>query len=653
VILNWTLPRVPDVRPERANVGILGSILSALAVSGRKPPVPAARYEMQTAFAIVLLGVLWHPVDERSDVRPASGDEHRAPSRYSTVTSPDVILSRRTVAMKTASNYCHPAYNNLLQPCRMDVNSSGAAYGACTDSIPSGNVQDFNYGFSYGSADNGDVTAWTGTGQQVFTRSYGYDSLNRLSTMGDTATAQPCKGLSWTYDAWGNRTAQNVTSGACPNPVTPVNTTNRLQSPPYYYDAAGNMTNDGVHAYAYDAENHLIQVDSGSTATYVYDADGRRVEKTTSIGHTDYLYDTAGNVSGEWQAISGYTGPSVHYAYMNGQFVAEYTAGTTYFIHKDHLGSTRLMTKVDGTVYDSMDYLPFGEQTAGDTGTTHKFTGKERDTESGLDNFGLRYLTSSMGRFMSPDSIANDWELANPQTWNRYAYARNNPLIYVDPDGAAVELICTGGNADQCAAQRQAALQTLQNAVGNKQAADSLYINEVKDGDNTRYFVGIKGDVGDFESLSSGAKDLGEIVGAKQVVEFGLTDKDLPGAGKGQGSYTYAPGEIGNANPRVLVNPSAVASASIFFSNTVFGGTRFGPGEVRDTTTGIAAFHEFGHAWKMWQNINAAQNGVIPGANGIDPRLNTSSEALRWENRMRQQVYGPFGPKNAERKVHD
>jgi hypothetical protein len=39
---------------------------------------------------------------------------------------------------------------------------------------------------------------------------------------------------------------------------------------------------------------------------------------------------------------------------------------------------------------------------------------------------------------MSPDSIANDWELGNPQTWNRYAYARNNPLIYVDPDGAAL-----------------------------------------------------------------------------------------------------------------------------------------------------------------------------------------------------------------------
>jgi RHS repeat-associated protein len=278
---------------------------------------------------------------------------------------------------------------------------------------------------------------------------------------------------------------------------------------------------------------------------------------------------------------------------------------------------------------------------------THKFTGKERDSESGLDNFGLRYLTSSMGRFMSPDSIANDWELANPQTWNRYAYARNNPLAYVDPDGAAVELICTGGNADQCAAQRQAALDTLRNAVGNPQAADNLYINEVKDGDSTRYFVGIKGDVGDFENLSSGAKDLGELVGAKQVVEFGLTDKELPGKGAGEGSYTYKPGEIGNANVRVLVNPRAVANDSVRFQTIPVLGFKFG-----HTTTGIASFHEFGHAWKMWQDLNAAASGIIPGSQGIVPGYNSAGEALAGEKRMRIQVYGPIGPNNAERTVH-
>lgn len=247
---------------------------------------------------------------------------------------------------------------------------------------------------------------------------------------------------------------------------------------------------------------------------------------------------------------------------------------------------------------------------------------------------------------MSPDSIANDWELANPQTWNRYTYARNNPLAYVDPDGAAVEL--TALNEEE----RIKALAAVKLSLGNKDAAERLYINEVKDGGKTRYFIGIKGDIGDFEKLSSGAKDLGELVGAKQVVEFEVTDKELPGNGAGQGAYTYKPGEIGNANPRVVVNPQAVANDDAKFQTIPMLRWKFGDGILHDLTTGIAAWHEFGHAWKMWQNINAAANGVIPGARGIDPALNTANEALRWENRMRQQVYGPLGPNNAPRNVH-
>jgi RHS repeat-associated protein len=63
----------------------------------------------------------------------------------------------------------------------------------------------------------------------------------------------------------------------------------------------------------------------------------------------------------------------------------------------------------------------------------YKFTGKERDTESGLDNFGKRYYASSMGRFSSTDPGPYIWR--DPQTLNRYAYTRNNPLRYVDPTG--------------------------------------------------------------------------------------------------------------------------------------------------------------------------------------------------------------------------
>src|SRR6266550_9623133 len=66
----------------------------------------------------------------------------------------------------------------------------------------------------------------------------------------------------------------------------------------------------------------------------------------------------------------------------------------------------------------------------------HKFTGKERDSESGLDNFGARYDSSQYGRFMTPDpKMPSIRSLVNPQKWNKYAYTINNPLRYFDPDG--------------------------------------------------------------------------------------------------------------------------------------------------------------------------------------------------------------------------
>ena len=62
----------------------------------------------------------------------------------------------------------------------------------------------------------------------------------------------------------------------------------------------------------------------------------------------------------------------------------------------------------------------------------HKLTGKERDTETNLDNFGARYNSSSFGRFMSPDDPNADQDPHNPQSWNLYTYARNNPVRFTD-----------------------------------------------------------------------------------------------------------------------------------------------------------------------------------------------------------------------------
>jgi RHS repeat-associated protein len=80
------------------------------------------------------------------------------------------------------------------------------------------------------------------------------------------------------------------------------------------------------------------------------------------------------------------------------------------------------------------------DSTANFVPLAYKFTGKERDTESGNDYFGARYYSSAMGRFMSPDWSAKEEpvpyaKLDDPQSLNLYAYVRNNPLIRVDADG--------------------------------------------------------------------------------------------------------------------------------------------------------------------------------------------------------------------------
>ncbi len=109
--------------------------------------------------------------------------------------------------------------------------------------------------------------------------------------------------------------------------------------------------------------------------------------------------------------------------------------GTTWFLG-DHLGTAQMEFGLSGYPVWQGQFAPFGGELDGQTSANHyKFTGKERDTESGLDYFGARYYGSNMGRFMSPDPLLGSGRPWNPQTWNRYAYVLNNPLSFTDPNG--------------------------------------------------------------------------------------------------------------------------------------------------------------------------------------------------------------------------
>jgi len=178
-------------------------------------------------------------------------------------------------------------------------------------------------------------------------------------------------------------------------------------------------------------------------------------------------------VNGSWQK---------EYFYVNGQLLASHDKGPAWvrYYFRDHLGSTRIITRPDGGKYYDADYYPFGGERVylNACPDNYKFTGKERDPESALDYFGARYYSNPIGRFLSCDPSRAGVRSPDPQTWNQYSYALNNPLRYIDPDGEApTDLIeaavLLSVHLHQTVAIRQALL--FMGAAGFGMGAVSLY----------------------------------------------------------------------------------------------------------------------------------------------------------------------------------
>src|SRR5882762_11720658 len=137
--------------------------------------------------------------------------------------------------------------------------------------------------------------------------------------------------------------------------------------------------------------------------------------------------------------VSGSSGSTRTYEvnhWAGGPSYMIYPSVLTTCYHGDYLDSESMMTSENGYPTWSSTFLPFGQEWNPQTTVNHyKFTGKERDGESGLDNFGARYDSSQYGRFMTldPSNLSVDFWI--PQTWNRYSYALNNPLQIVDRNG--------------------------------------------------------------------------------------------------------------------------------------------------------------------------------------------------------------------------
>jgi RHS repeat-associated protein len=211
--------------------------------------------------------------------------------------------------------------------------------------------------------------------------------------------------------------------------------TNRFQSIPGgtpTYDANGNLTYDLTHNYTWDVEGKALSVD---TVNLTYDALGRMVEQNRSGTYTQIVYAPTGGKL----ALMGGQALQKAFVPLSGGATAVYTSsGLVYYRHSDWLGGSRLASTPSRGMYYDVAYAPYGEKYS-DTGTQDlNFTGQNQDTASYLYDFLYREYHPPSGRWISPDPAGlAAVDATSPQTWNRYAYVRNNPLAYVDPDGTS------------------------------------------------------------------------------------------------------------------------------------------------------------------------------------------------------------------------
>src|SRR5262249_10186956 len=124
---------------------------------------------------------------------------------------------------------------------------------------------------------------------------------------------------------------------------------------------------------------------------------------------------------------------------------AIYPSSTTTYYHSNQINSSTLITAGSGWPVWQATYLPYGEEYIQQIGDEHyKFTGKERDSESGLDYFGARYYGSGLGRFLTPDwaekpATVPYGNLSDPQSLDLYSYVRNRSTVGNDLDGHDID----------------------------------------------------------------------------------------------------------------------------------------------------------------------------------------------------------------------
>jgi RHS repeat-associated protein len=276
-------------------------------------------------------------------------------------------------------------------------------------------VRKFERGYAY--ADNGNLTSKiiynpdSGATNERWIYSYANHAATRVESAGATRFAMR-------YDAAGNMTEQ--------------------------YDAAKKLTKNMI----YSSENRIKEVYDANAklmGQYDYDDQGFRVRKLsrqTVQGIEQYVETVSPSMFVTLQkhrTIDGRdTGGEsmMNHVYLNGVRIAAVApSGSASYYHNDKVDSV--------TVVTSHEYLPFGEDwiTEGDTKNAPKYNSQELDKETNFYFYNARYYDPQIARFVTADNIIPYED--STQSWNRFSYTRNNPIIYKDPTGHAEE--CPSG----------------------------------------------------------------------------------------------------------------------------------------------------------------------------------------------------------------
>jgi RHS repeat-associated protein len=246
-----------------------------------------------------------------------------------------------------------------------------------------------------------------------------------------TYTGTPAE--SYAYDVVGNRTSSHRSSSYSYEPFNRLTSTTAAS---YLYNSNGNMISkadsSGTTQFAWDFENRLIQAvtPSSGSVSYKYDALGRRIQSAPSSGFsTNFTYDGQ-------DVAQDKTSAGVITEYLNSPGIdnkIRQKIGTTlYYFAQDHLGSTTALTDSKGALVERETYDAYGN-TAGTAKTRYGFTGRERDSLTGLQYNRARFYDPQLGRFISEDPIGLNGGL------NFYAYVENSPINATDPSGLCTD----------------------------------------------------------------------------------------------------------------------------------------------------------------------------------------------------------------------